>query len=308
MEESKGGFVEERRRSVRPDDVIDLGGYFAVFRKVWWKVALLSLAAGLVALLVTLRLPDVYQATAVITPPIDEKKQVPALGALATIGIDIGSSSKVEELETLFRSSDLTVRIFRKYNLWPIVLGDRYDPASGRMTPTWLEALSTGERGPRPPGYWDAVRAARKRLIVTVNKKSGTLSISFDSPSPAGSADIVKHYLEEGKSRLQEEALERAGRNKKFIEEQLGKTSDLLSRDRLYTLFGQEMERDMLARNREQFGFKVIDFPEPPDRKTRPQRLLIALLTTVLSFLSVSIIVCIGSRERAVAVRRSEKT
>jgi len=300
--------VEERRQSVRPDDVIDLGGYFAVFRKVWWKVALVSLAAGILALLVTLRLPDVYQATAVITPAIDEKKQVPALGALASFGIDIGGSSKVEELETLFRSSDLTVRVFRKYNLWPIVLANRYDPASGKMRAGWLEALSSGEKGPRIPGYWDAVRSARKRLIVSVNKKAGTLSISFESHSPAGSADIVGHYLEEGKSRLQEEALERAGRNKKFIGEQIGKSSDLLSRDRLYTLYGQELEREMLARNREQFGFKVIDFPEPPDRKTRPQRVLIAFLTALLSFLSLSVVVCIAGREGAGASDRSKKT
>ncbi len=300
--------MEERRQSVTTDEVIDLGEYFAVFRKTWWKIALFSLVPGVIAMAITWRMPNIYQATAVVTPVTEEGKQNPTLGALAAIGGIATGPAKVDDLETLFRSNDLTVRVFRKYNLWPIVLGDRYDPASGKMKVGWLEALSTGEKGPRPPGYWDAVRSARKRMILTVNKKAGALSLSFDSPSAEGSADIVRHYLEEGKSRLQEEALERAGRNKKFLEEQLGKTSDLLSRDRLYALYGQEMEREMLARNREQFGFKVIDFPEPPDRKARPQRLLIALLTALLSFLSLSIIVCIGGRDRANPVGRSEKT
>lgn len=56
--------------------------------------------------------------------------------------------------------------------------------------------------------------------------------------------------------------------NKKFIEEQIGKTVDALNRDRLHSLLGQEVEREMMAWNREQFGFRVIDVPRVPDRKS----------------------------------------
>ena len=52
----------------------------------------------------------------------------------------------------------------------------------------------------------------------------------------------MKYFLDEGKSRLQEETPDRAVRNKKFIEEQIGMTADALTRDRLYSLYGQEME------------------------------------------------------------------
>ena len=85
----------------------------------------------------------------------------------------------------------------------------------------------------------------------------------------------MKYYLDEGKSRLQEEALDRAVKNKKFIEEQIGKTIDALTRDRLYSLYGQEVEREMMGRNREQFGFRVIDAPRVPDRKFKPKRGLV---------------------------------
>ncbi len=76
-------------------------------------------------------LPDIYQATAVLTPAVDEKRPNPALGVLASFGVDIGSPSKVEDLETLFKSNDLTARVFRKYNLWPIVLPDRIRSRDG---------------------------------------------------------------------------------------------------------------------------------------------------------------------------------
>jgi len=290
--------MEERPPVAPRSDEIDLGIYFAILRKVWWKVALLSLAVGVVTLIVMFRLPNVYQATAVITPSIDEKKQNPALGALASFGVTIGGPSSVEDLDSLFRSNDLAVRVFRKYNLWPIVLADRFDPATGMVKPAWTDRIFGDEKGPKPPGDWDAIRAAKDRLKVLVNKKAGTVSVSFESLSADGSANIVKYFLDEGKSRLQEEALDRAMNNKKFIEEQTRKTPDALTRDRLYSLYGQEVEKEMMARNRGQFGFRVIDSPRVPDRKSGPGRLSAALLGFVVCLLIASIVIGIRAQKK----------
>jgi uncharacterized protein involved in exopolysaccharide biosynthesis len=276
--------MEEKRQKEPAVDEINLGEYFAILRPHWWKIALLSLAVGIITLIVMFQLPNIYQATAVITPAIDEKKQNPALGALASFGIEIGGPTKVEDLESLFKSKDLTVRVFRKYNLWPAVLPDKFDPATGMMKICWTDRLLGREKGPRPPADWDSIRAAEDRLRVSVNKKAGTVSVSFEAPSAEGSASIVKYFLEEGKNRLQEEALDRATKNKKFIEEQIGRTVDALTRDRLYSLFSQEVEREMMARNREQFGFRVIDSPRVPDRKFKPGRGIGAVLAFALTF------------------------
>ena len=280
------------------EDEIDLGEYFAILRKNGWKIVLFSLAVGLVTLLVMFQFPDIYQATAVLTAAVDEKRPNPALGLLASLGVDVGSPTKVEDLETLFKSNDLTVRVFRKYNLWPIVLPDRFDHATGKMKIGWTDQLFGGEKGPKAPGDWDAIRAGKDRLKVFINKKVGTVSVSFESPSAEGSANIVKYYLDEGKSRLQEEALDRATKNTKFIEEQIGKTVDALNRDRLYSLLGQEVEREMMARNREQFGFRVIDSPRVPDRKSRPSRSKIALTATLVSGIAISMCFIGVSRRR----------
>ncbi len=278
---------EPRQDDARSED--RLGGWMPTFRRTWWKIALLSLAAGLATLLAMFALPNIYRSTAVITPVSEEGKQTPLLGgALASFGIVFGGPTKVEDLETLFRSEDLTVRVFRKYDLWPSVLGDRYDPRSRTIVPGWIERLTGETKGAKPPGDWDAIRAARDNLKVAMNKRSGTLVISFDSRSAEGSAAIVRYYLEEGKSRLQEEAFARASRNKQFISEQIGKTIDALTRDRLYTLYGQEVEKEMLARNREQFGFKTVDNARAPDRKFKPHRAQGAIAATLVAFFAFS--------------------
>jgi len=282
--------MEEGPAAAPGEDEIDLGKYFAILRKEWWKIALLSLAVGVVTLLVMLRSPNIYQSTAVITPEKDERRQSPALGALASFGINVGGPSSVEDLETLLKSNDLAVRVFRKYKPWPILFGERYDPATGGIKASAKDSVFSGEKKPKPLGDWDAIYAAKGRLRISVVKKANTLAVSFESPSAEGSASMVQYFLDEAKSRLQEETLDRAIRNKKFIEEQIGKTGDALTRDRLYSLYGQEVEREMIARNREQFGFRVIDSPRVPDRKFKPNRSKSAILATVLSFFITCVI------------------
>lgn len=275
--------MEERSTTEIRADEIDLGKHFAILRKEWRKIVLLSLAVGLITLMVMLLKKNVYQATAIIAPPVEEKRQGLSIGALASFGIDVGGPSKVEDLETLFRSNDLTARVFRNHAFWPIVFGDRFDPKTGTIRPTLLDRLFGRVKGSKPPTDWDAIRAAKDSLKIVTNRKTGVVTISFETPSAEGSANIVKHYLEEGKSRLQEEAFDRAEKNKKFIQEQIGKTIDALTRERLYSLYGQEVEREMLARNREQFGFRIIDSARIPDRKSRPQRAKLALFATLVS-------------------------
>jgi uncharacterized protein involved in exopolysaccharide biosynthesis len=140
----------------------------------------------------------------------------------------------------------------------------------------------------KPLGDWDAIREARRALEVKVDRRSGTITISFDTPSPSGSAEIVQHYLNEAKNRLQEEALAHANNNKLFIEKQINNTVDPLIRDRLFSLYSQEVEKEMLAKNREQFGFTIIDSPKTPDRTYRPRRVTGSLALALLSFVVAS--------------------
>jgi len=261
----------------------DFRGYIAIFLAHWWKILSFSLAMGVVTFFLLLLVPNQYRSSAVIAPTPDEGNKNLAFGALASFGISVGAPTKVEDLEALFKSDDLAVRVFRNHSLWPIVFPKTFDPKTGKIKTGWLGRMFRGEVD-HPPGDWDAIRAAEDRLRVIVNKRIGNLEVSFESVTPEGSAEVVKNFLEEAKSRLQEEAFTRAARNKRFITEQIKQTVDALTRDRLYTLYGQEVEREMMAQNREQFGFTVVDSPKVPDRKSKPSRAKISATTSFLIF------------------------
>jgi len=267
------------------EDETDLAKYVAILRKEWWKIALFSLLVGAMAAAYMYTLPDIYRATAVIKPESSGSNQVGAgISALASLGLPlpIGIASRSEDLEVLLKSDDLAIRVFRKYDFWPILLKDSYDPGTKSRKAEWLDRLFGGKG--TPLGDWDAAREVRFRMRAVFDRKTGVMNVSFDSLSAEGSATILRSYLEEAKSRMQEEVLTRANRNKQFIQGEITRTVDPLTRERLFALYGAEVEREMLARNREQFGFTIIDSPKVPDQKTGPRRSRSAMIMAILAF------------------------
>ena len=290
--------MEESRGMEAMESVVSLNECLGILRPHWWKIILVTSLVALATVIVFLRIPNMYRSAAVITPVVEEKKQIPSIGLLGVLGSEIGGASKIEDLETLFNSKDLTARVFLKYDLWQIVYPDRFDTKTGKLKVGLFNRIFRGEDSEKSPDDWDAIRTAENRLSVVTNKKSGTLLIAFESPSPEGSANIVQHYLEEAKSRLQEEAFDRASKNKQFIEKQIDKTVDALNRERLYGMYGQEVEREMMAQNREQFAFKVIDSPRVPDRKSSPERAWAVTVASMLSFLSCCLFFVVREKRR----------
>jgi len=266
------------------EDENDLAKYVEILRKEWWKIALFSLLVGAMAAAYMYTLPDTYRATAVIKPESSGSNQVGAgISALASLGLPlpISIASRSEDLEVLLKSDDLAIRVFRKYDFWPILLKDSYDPGTKSRKVGWLDRLFGGKA--KPLSDWDAAREVRLRMRAVFDRKTGVMNVSFESLSAEGSATILRSYLEEAKSRMQEEVLTRANRNKQFIQGEITRTVDPLTRERLFALYGSEVEREMLARNREQFGFTIIDSPKVPDQKAGPRRSLFAQMAAILA-------------------------
>ncbi|RMG58729.1 MAG: hypothetical protein D6713_07055 [Deltaproteobacteria bacterium] len=284
-----------------PEDEIDLFELFSILWRKKWFIGGVSLGAGIVALVITFFLPNIYRAEAVIKPVQQETEKASLASRLGGIvpGLELGVGGTVEDLEVLLKSKELTVRVFNKYDLYRKVFDDQFDPETGEFVPKRsLLSLLSGEE-PKPPGEWDAIRAAEDMLRVRADIKKGVVKISFESKDPELSARVVHYYLEEAKTRLQEEALRRATKNKEFIEEQLKIATDPLIKERLYFLYGREVEKEMMAKNREQFAFTIVDPPKVPDRKVKPRRGLTAVLTTIsVGFLLSFVVLVAESRKK----------
>ncbi|MBI5016170.1 MAG: hypothetical protein HZB55_11890 [Deltaproteobacteria bacterium] len=259
------------------------GGYLRLLQQAWWKVLLAAALGGAGAVMGTSLAPAGYRATAVLRPTATgpESAEVTFESVMSPIGIAQGGSAALENLVFLFRSRDLTRRVFRRNDLWPALWGERFDPLRKRISPNLWETLCWGQRVPRSPGDWDAVRAAESRLRVSADVRLGVVTVSFDARSRSDATAIVGDYLEEARNALQSSALARARAKASFLSAELARAIDPITRRRLSELYARQLEEEMMARNREQLGFTVIDSPtaagRQPDRERRKLILLAAL-------------------------------
>lgn len=261
-----------------------LAAQVALLRRSALPIVAFALGCGVLTLLLAFTVPDTFRARAVIQPASDDSKNPSAaLGALgASFGIQLGGPSRIEDVDALLHSQDLTAAVFQKNDLWAEVFGSSYDPRKRGLK----RLLPIGET--KPLGDWDAIRVAETALKTSVNKKAGTLSVTWESLTPEGCAKVLDAYLTEARARLQTESLDRARKNKAFLQKQLLENSDALARDRLFTLLGQELEKEMLALNPGQAGFRDLDRPRVPDRKAGPQRSILAVAATLLAGLAAA--------------------
>ncbi|MBI5443948.1 MAG: hypothetical protein HY900_22410 [Deltaproteobacteria bacterium] len=249
-------------------------GYLRVLGQAWWKLLLATALGGAGAVLGTSLAPAEYRATAVVRPAArgQESAQVTFESVMSPIGMAQGGSAALEDLVVLFRSRDLTKRVFRRRELWPVLWGERFDPDRETIAPTRWEQVCWGQKAHRLPGDGDIVRAAQPRLRVSADVRLGVVTVSFDGPSREVAASVVGTYLEEARNRLQSAALTRARAKTSFLSAELARTRDPEMRSRLSRLYATHLEEEMLARNREQLGFTVTDLPAVSSRQPARQR------------------------------------
>jgi uncharacterized protein involved in exopolysaccharide biosynthesis len=93
---------------------------------------------------------------------------------------------------------------------------------------------------------------------------------------------MVNDILEALQNHLSEEKKKSAQANKKYLEEQLVRAVDPVLRQKIYALLSKQVETALMAEVKGNI-FKIIDPPRVPDRKIKPQRTLMVVLSAFLA-------------------------
>ncbi len=268
------------------DDEINLLDYIIVLLKHKWLILGMTFGAGLIAVIVSLMLPNIYRSEATIIPRQAEKSPAStALSALGGLGgvagelIGLGAGGDVEKFEVVLKSRELARRVVKNYNLLPELFEDEWDP----LKKEW--------KGNPAPTIQDAYKLiAGDLLTISRDRKSDILTIKFVHEVPRFAKIMVDHYLTELSESLREETLKDAKENKHFLEQQLELTADPLLQEKISTLLAKEIEKETFARAQKYYSFIVLDPPiaSDIDKKVKPKRSLICILSVIVAgFLAV---------------------
>jgi len=264
-----------------PEDEVDLREYLRVVAARWRYIAGFIVVCTLLAVGVALLLPRVYRATAVLAPVHDENTGdlggvMGQLGGLASLaGLQSATSDPTQERIAILTSRAFTTDLVRENDLMPVLFADRWDPARG----AWKES---GDDAPTP---WDAYRKLDDLRQVSLDNKTGLVTLSIDWTDPEVAARWVRLHVDGVNRRVQADAVREAERSVAYLMGQVEKTSNVELRETLFDLVEAQTKKAMLARVRDDYAFRVIDPPVAPDRPDRPRRRVIVALALVGSTL-----------------------
>jgi uncharacterized protein involved in exopolysaccharide biosynthesis len=287
---------------MNPDpDEINLLDYWRVIWGGKILLLLIVIVSSFLTAVVSLRTPNIYQATATITPIVNQgtgglPSLTQQLGGLA--GISIANPPLSSEIISLLKSNILREKIIEKYNLLPVLFYKRWDEEKrswkktekGITFPIQKIIKKFAPANPKDemkennaPHIWDGLRRLSSIVKVNTIVREHTITISVEFPDPIMAAKMVNYFLTTLNDHMTSEAKRVARINMKYLEQQVDKTADPFIKQKIYALIAQQIETSMITEVKENFAFKIIDPPKEPDRKIKPKRALMVMLSFAVS-------------------------
>ncbi len=263
-----------------PDDEIDLLEYWRIIWKRRWLIIGVVFLAAVLAAGYSLTLPNIYRAEVVITPVGEKSNRGQSFGGLSGLasmaGISLGGGGGDVRVNLAVLKSREFLRAFVKENkLKPVLFAESWNSESK----SWQE----GE-----PTQWDTYRLFNKLLSVSSGKKSGIVTVAVEWTDASLAATWANDLVTRLNAHLRQEALQRSKQTLGYLNDELGKVRVAEMRQALFDLISQEQKKAMLASTQKEYSFRVLDAAVVPDRKAKPKRLMIVILSVLVSgFLTV---------------------
>ncbi len=190
--------------------------YFNVIAKRSKMILYTTLAAGLLAVIGSFFMTNIYSATAKVLPPQQETGLLSSimgqLGNLATVAGDIvGKGNKADMFVEILKSEAVMDPLINRFKLMEI-----YKQDYRQLTYKMLEEHSQ----------------------IAAGKKSGIISITVDDKDPNRAAAIANAYMEELDKLLRRMNVSGAGENRHFMEQRLTEArADLVKAENAFKAF-----------------------------------------------------------------------
>jgi len=270
------------------EDEIDLLEYWRIIWKKRMSIASAVLIAMVVAAGISLRMPNIYHAEALLAPVSDDMKSgglssaLGGLGGLASLaGVSLPSGGNVEENLAVLKSREFLWSFFKDEKLMPVLFVKEWDGVKKQ----WLNASPDDH-----PSLWDAYRLYIDEgvLSVSTDKTSGLVHIGIDWDDADVAAKWSNLLVARLNNYLRQKAIDQSSSTLQYLNDELRSTQVEDQRKALFALISQEQKKAMLANTRKQFAFNVIDKAVAPDKKAKPKRAIIVILTGfVVGFLTI---------------------
>lgn len=277
----------------------DLREFFLMLWSGKWILIGSAGAFAVAAVIYSLSLPNIYRAEALLAPNQSNEagglsgllSQYSGIAGVAGLG-GIGQSQDKTDLGiATLRSRRFVADFIERRDIlvdllavesWDagtrelVVDGELYDTSAGQ----WVREVSPPKQV--VPSDQEAYKAFSQQLSISVDKKTGFVSIAVEHQSPIVAKQWVDWVVADINSQTMNEEVERANQSIEYLNERILETSLADLRNVLFRLVEEQTKTIMLARVSPEYLFRTIDPAVVPELKARPKRAFIAIAGLLL--------------------------
>jgi uncharacterized protein involved in exopolysaccharide biosynthesis len=276
------------------------------WRVLWrgrWVLGATIIVCTALAVAYALLATQWYRSEALLIPATPKSSQnlpgqLANLGGLAGLaGINLLGSNNTAEPIAVLHSRDVIREFIQQNDLLHILFMKKWDAAASR----WKDS-----RPSKQPDVRDGIKLFQDQILtVQDDKKTGLVTLSVEWTDPVLASEWANQLIERTNERMRDRAIAEAESNVTYLQSQLTSTTQATLQQAVSRLLENELQKAMLARGNKEFAFRVIDRPDIPRRRSRPNRpLTVALGFLAGGILGVLIVFVRGAFKGAVASTR----
>jgi uncharacterized protein involved in exopolysaccharide biosynthesis len=260
------------------EDTVDLAKVVAIVVSSWKLLLAAALVCGFIAGVVSLQMPSLYRAQALVAPVSQGGTGASALrgqfgGLAALAGIDLGTNSGTqEEAYATLVSSGFARDFIAAERLPPILFSERWDSVAkqwrvGQKAPTVEQTVKK---------FMSDVRS------ITKDHKTGLITVTVDWYSPALASRWVNSMIDMANQRLRADAIRNAEQSIEYLNKELAKSGVVELRHAIYRLIESQVNNAMVANVQREYAFHFIDRAVPSQERISPRRTVMVLVGAAL--------------------------
>lgn len=253
----------------------DLIDYFLEQKIIIVTIVVLGL---LLSIFYSFSLPNIYRANAYIVTSDQTSAQLStgiasSLSSLGLGNLSSGSKGSVNVDKARLKSREFLTSVIKKHNLLPKLFYKKWDEEKKiwkvKKIPTLIDGYellnsNIAIYGPTP-----------------INE---IISVTLDWHDPVLASDWTNMLIEEVNLDARTRKKNEIEQSLYFIQEELSKANLSDIKFSLNELIKSQLRENVFANVKKEYSFRFIDHAIPPIKKSSPNRLIIILIGTILSF------------------------
>ncbi len=285
------------------EDEIDLRELWNAIREGKWLIIAISAVFAIGSVLYALSLPDEYKSTVILSPTSSSKSsaisslagQLGGLVSLAGINLNSGSSeSKIviameilktwDFLEKFVIANQIEVEVFavegwNEKNNQLIIDSDIYDDQNNK----WV-ILNDDKRDvlTAKPNSWELYNAFNDRVSIVQDKITGLITLSVEYYSPLLAKKWTELLVKSINRHFKMEDRQEAIHSISYLNMQIRKTNITEMKSVFYQLIEEQTKTLMLSEVNDEYLFKTISPAKEPIEKSKPERIIYIIVTTLI--------------------------